>query len=86
MSFSEKVAAYLIKNKEIKNDDQQEILVFGAQVFFGLLSGIVITLLVGYLIKVHVQVFYMLLVSIFIRKTAGGAHSEDPFHCLLITC
>ncbi|WP_338013903.1 accessory gene regulator B family protein [Desulforamulus profundi] len=53
--------------------------------FFGLVSSIVITCFLGYLFHLHVQIFYMLLASMFIRKTAGGAHSENSLHCLLIT-
>ncbi|SHE59277.1 accessory gene regulator B [Desulforamulus putei DSM 12395] len=85
MSLSEKLAHYLIKTKGIEDQDQQEILAFGAEVLFGILSGVFITLGVGYVLGLHILIFYMLFASLMIRKTAGGAHSAHPTNCLIIT-
>ncbi|AEF95047.1 Accessory gene regulator B [Desulfotomaculum nigrificans CO-1-SRB] len=85
MPLSQKLANYLVKHKGIEDRDQQEILAFGAEVLLGLFSGIFITLCLGYLLDLHILIFYMLLASFMIRKTAGGAHSAHPFNCLLIT-
>ncbi|GAB6182043.1 hypothetical protein JCM14036_33620 [Desulfotomaculum defluvii] len=85
MSLGKKAAKYLIKNNNIEDEDQKEILIYGAEVFFGTFFGIIFTLLIGYVLGLQFQIFYMLLISILIRKTTGGAHSNDPLNCLLIT-
>ncbi|ABO49445.1 Accessory gene regulator B [Desulforamulus reducens MI-1] len=85
MSLSRNFVNYLITQKKIEDQEQQEILFFGAEVFFSLLTGIFITLLVGYFLNLHTIVFYMLLASMFVRKIAGGAHSKDSMNCLIIT-
>lgn len=83
--LSDKVASYLIKNKNIVDKDEQEIIFFGAEVFFGMMLGIFVTMLIAYFLNIHTTVFWMLLASLLIRKTGGGAHSNNPLNCLLIT-
>lgn len=85
MSLGEKAAQYLIKYNNIEDEDKKEILIYGAEVFFGTFFGIIFTLLIGYVLGLQFQIFFMLVASMLIRKTAGGAHSDDPLNCLMIT-
>lgn len=85
MNLSEKIANYLIEVKGIEDKDQQEILTYGAEVFINTVIGTAITLGLGYFLGLLKPLLAMLLVSVMIRKTAGGAHSNSPVNCLLIT-
>lgn len=85
MTISRKVADYLIRTKGIQDKDEQEVLIFGSEVFFGMILGTVVTLLLAYILGLHMAVFFMIVVSLAIRKTAGGAHSDDPTNCLIIS-
>ncbi len=85
MAFSEKFANYLIDIKNLDNEDEKDILKYGSEVFFTTICGTTITLLIGWLVGVIYPLWAILLVSIIVRKLAGGAHSEYPISCFFIT-
>ncbi len=85
MSLSERAAGYLIKTKKIEDTEQREILRYGAEVFFSTVAGTLGTLFLAWILGLFTPVCFMLLTSLIMRKTAGGAHSEDPWHCFLLT-
>jgi accessory gene regulator B len=85
MSLSERAAGYLIKTKNIEDPDQQEILKYGAEVFFSTAAGTLGTLLLAWALGLFIPVCFMLLTSLVLRKTAGGAHSAGPGSCFLLS-
>lgn len=85
MIFGGKIAEYVINNQKITDKDQKEIIIYGAEVFMSTITGIFFTLCLGYILGLYIQVIFLLITSLLIRKTAGGAHSQYQSNCLIIS-
>jgi len=85
MGISKEIANYLIREKEISDIDEQEVIIYGAEVLFSTISITIATLFIGYLMGLFHPVWIMLLASLIIRKTAGGAHCQNSTTCFFVT-
>lgn len=85
MSIGKGIANYLIKEKGVSSVDEQEVLIYGAEVLFSTIFITALTLLIGYLLGLFHPLWIALLTSLIIRKAAGGAHSFYSINCLFIT-
>lgn len=67
------------------SEEKEEILAYSIELLVLNLANLVLTLLVGYLIGAFFETSLCVLTILVFRQIAGGAHSDSPWRCLLIT-
>ncbi len=82
--FSSKIASYLVKKAKL-NNEKEEVLAYAIEVLSLNLINIGMALLIGYMLGVIPGTIICLIIVTIIRTFAGGAHSNSPWRCAVIT-
>lgn len=83
-SFQERMTSRLTERHSLKSD-HAEAAVFGMEVLGITLLNLICVLLVGLLLHVLKETVLMLFIMGPLRYFGGGAHSESPWKCLVVT-
>src|SRR5690554_6223313 len=78
--FSESLSETISKQLNY-NEDQKEVIAYGAFALLHVLWSYSLIILVGYLTGLFIPVVILLVVSAVLRKFSGGAHCTSPGRC-----
>jgi len=80
--LSKKAAAHMRKNLNFSNEEE-EVVVYGFEMFFHNSFTIAATCLAAWLLGCLSTTLTTLLVATLLRSFSGGAHNESPLNCTL---
>ncbi len=84
LSISKRIAGYLSSGTELSSE-KEEIITYVIEVILINVLNLINLLLLGLLFNVLPGVITCLIAVRFLRHNAGGAHSNSPWRCALIT-
>ncbi|SMB87933.1 accessory gene regulator B [Desulfonispora thiosulfatigenes DSM 11270] len=84
LPFSKRVARSLASANNL-SAEQEEIITYGLELLVLNLLNLIATLLVGFMLGVFSETIFCALTVMVFRQVAGGAHSNSPWRCLLVT-
>ena len=82
--YAIKITANLVENKVI-NEADSEVYSFGLKNGFIILLNLVITLLIGFILRMPLESLLFLLVFIPLRSCAGGIHASNNVRCMILS-
>lgn len=84
LPFSKKIARSLASTNNL-SAEKEEIITYAIELVALNILNLVVTLLVGFILGVFPETLVCVLTVMVFRQVAGGAHSNSPWRCLLIT-
>ncbi len=87
MSLTEKIATKIGNNAKLflnVNEEQEQIIVYGAINLFQMLFAILWVIIAGLLFGVFYEALIFSISSSILRKYSGGVHASSPSRCVII--
>lgn len=87
MSLTEKIATKIGNNAKLflnVNEDQEQIIVYGAINLFQILFAILWVIIAGLLFGVFYEALIFSISASILRKYSGGVHASSPSRCVII--
>ncbi len=84
LPISKRVASYLSSQTELSTE-KEEIITYVVEIIIINLLNIINLLLLGLLFNVLPEIITCLITVAILKRTTGGAHSNSPLRCALIT-
>ncbi|MFZ5643789.1 MAG: accessory gene regulator ArgB-like protein [Bacillota bacterium] len=84
LRFSTTIAGFLTK-KTNGSRETELILSYAVEVLVINLANVLATLILGFVLGVFTETIVCLVTVAFFRHTAGGAHSNSPWRCAVVT-
>jgi accessory gene regulator B len=87
MYLSEKIAATMatkISDSLNLENDQKEIISYGAFMLIQTILSIIVTIISGLSFEVLTEIMAIAIISSILRKNSGGAHASSPGMCIIL--
>ncbi|NOW04765.1 accessory gene regulator ArgB-like protein [Clostridium beijerinckii] len=87
MSLTEKIATKIGNNAKIflnVNEEQEQIIIYGAINLFQMLFAILWVIIVGLIFGVFYEALIFSITASILRKYSGGVHASSPSRCIII--
>ncbi|WP_026888838.1 accessory gene regulator ArgB-like protein [Clostridium beijerinckii] len=87
MSLTEKIATKIGNNSKLFlniNEEQEQIIVYGAINLFQMLFSILWVIIAGLLFRVFYEALIFSITASILRKYSGGVHASSPSRCVII--
>lgn len=87
MSLTEKIATKIGNNAKLllnANEEQEQIIVYGAINLFQMLFAILWVIIAGLLFGVFYEALIFSITASILRKYSGGVHASSPSRCIII--
>lgn len=84
LPFSKKIARSLASTNNL-TAEKEEVITYALELLILNLLNLVVTLLVGFVLGVLPETLVCVFTVMVFRQLAGGAHSNSPWRCLLVT-
>lgn len=82
--MSERIAAWLIRQKAISTDER-ELYSYAVHCLFSLLYPIIFASVIGAIFGMVLEAIIMIMPFIIVRKFSGGYHADSFYKCLIIS-